>query len=233
MTNYLVIGDIAGRYDELMLLLNKMPEGHIIQVGDLIDRGDQSKEVYEFFRTRVEDGRATVIQGNHESMLYNDVFELGFYGHGIWDYNGGYKTKESFGFDQEKLKEVSRWCRSLPFYKKIIIKDKEIVISHSFIDARMNLEEACDIAKNPAKYSRDLYYYNSIVWNRDYPKKRDFLQIAGHNANWGLRWFEDKDDSYAICIDDSGKKKLTGLHLKDDGTWDVFQQDYLKKEREK
>ena len=31
---YSVIGDIAGRYDELIELLNIMPKGHIVSVGD-------------------------------------------------------------------------------------------------------------------------------------------------------------------------------------------------------
>ena len=66
-----IIGDIAGRYDELMLLLAKMPEADlIVSVGDMVDRGPKSKEVIEFFMTNP---KAYAIYGNHESMMYEHL----------------------------------------------------------------------------------------------------------------------------------------------------------------
>ena len=49
---YNIIGDIAGRFDELMLLLAKMPESDkVILLGDMVDRGSQSKQVIEWAMT--------------------------------------------------------------------------------------------------------------------------------------------------------------------------------------
>ncbi|MBZ0286288.1 MAG: metallophosphoesterase, partial [Anaerolineae bacterium] len=62
----LVIGDIHGCYAELQTLLEQAAltsDDQIIAIGDLVDRGMDSKAVLEFFRTTPN---ARSIQGNHE-----------------------------------------------------------------------------------------------------------------------------------------------------------------------
>ena len=64
---YNIIGDIAGRFDELMLLLAKMPEADkVILVGDMVDRGPKSKEVIEW---AMNNPNVIAIKGNHEDMM--------------------------------------------------------------------------------------------------------------------------------------------------------------------
>lgn len=63
---YFVIGDIHGCYAELQDLLDKAAlnsDDQIISIGDLIDRGDDSASVVEFFR---DTPNASAIMGNHE-----------------------------------------------------------------------------------------------------------------------------------------------------------------------
>ncbi len=63
---YFVIGDIHGCYAELQDLLDKAAlnsDDQIISIGDLVDRGDDSASVVEFFR---DTPNASAIMGNHE-----------------------------------------------------------------------------------------------------------------------------------------------------------------------
>lgn len=62
----LVVGDIHGCYQELLDLLDRAglgPDDTVLAVGDIVDRGPDSGQVLDFFRTRPG---ARSIQGNHE-----------------------------------------------------------------------------------------------------------------------------------------------------------------------
>lgn len=62
----LIIGDVHGCYKELKKLLKKVDakpdEDRIIFIGDLINKGPDSRKVWELFREM----KATCIMGNHE-----------------------------------------------------------------------------------------------------------------------------------------------------------------------
>lgn len=73
MPRTFVIGDIHGCYDELVGLIKKMgvvAEDALVSVGDIVDRGNKSKEVYEYFVNRPN---SKVIVGNHERKHINGV----------------------------------------------------------------------------------------------------------------------------------------------------------------
>jgi serine/threonine protein phosphatase 1 len=62
----LVIGDIHGCYTEMQRLLEKADltnDDRIIALGDIVDRGPETPEVLDFFRTQPG---ATSLMGNHE-----------------------------------------------------------------------------------------------------------------------------------------------------------------------
>ncbi|MEC7987535.1 MAG: metallophosphoesterase [Myxococcota bacterium] len=66
MSRTIVIGDVHGCYEELMLLLKKLSfsdEDEVICVGDLIDRGPNPRAVVEFF---MQHDNAHSLLGNHE-----------------------------------------------------------------------------------------------------------------------------------------------------------------------
>jgi hypothetical protein len=205
-----IISDIAGQYHTLMDLLKKMPDDETISIGDMVDRGHDSDKVLKWF---MKNGKA--IMGNHEHMML-DYYRNGlYYSDGIWDYNGGWRTQESFQFDVPE--EILTWIEFLPKYLEI---DGNL-ISHSFIYPEFSIQEACDLGKNSMSLQAD----RCIIWNRCEPERIDKykLQIAGHNSQWGLRRFSDEKGEYAICLDDSRKKKLTGIHLP---SMQIYQQDY-------
>ncbi|KTF20229.1 MULTISPECIES: metallophosphoesterase family protein [Streptococcus] len=70
MTDYFVIGDVHGKYDMLNDLLQKW-DGHsqLVFLGDLIDRGENSRAVLEKVRDLVNQQGAICLSGNHEFMF--------------------------------------------------------------------------------------------------------------------------------------------------------------------
>ena len=66
MQKTLIIGDIHGCYFELQALLDKAGLGagdEVIGIGDIVDRGPETPQVVDFFRTTPN---AMAIMGNHE-----------------------------------------------------------------------------------------------------------------------------------------------------------------------
>lgn len=218
MTN--IIGDIAGRYDELIELVDQMPEGEVISVGDMVDRGPNSRAVLDFF---MAPGRRAIL-GNHEHMMLDYYREGGYYSPGVWFGNGGFKTMGNFE-DYEVPEKYLAWLESLPLYIEI----GDTLITHAFLRNMHDdqaLEYGCDLGKSI--YDSGGAAECTVLWNRSRPtqKKRWALQVTGHNAQYGLRyWKDDEDKVFAICLDDSGNDKLTGLHLE---SMKVFQVDYRK-----
>ncbi len=220
MTN--IIGDIAGEYKTLLKLVDKMPEGEVISVGDMVDRGPQSKEVLDYF---MNTPNTRAIMGNHEHMMLDHITKGGFYGSHIWLWNGGKTTLRSFEPTGELQNPVPtkylEWLAKLPKYIEI----DNCLIAHSFIRGyfqKDDLKVACDLGKTVTDKEE-----TTIIWNRAEPRRRDEwrLQICGHNSQFGLREWRDEEGLFAICLDDSRQRVLTGLHLE---TMTIYQEDYVE-----
>lgn len=70
MTNYYVIGDVHGKAGMLEDLLKTWDEqSQLLFLGDLIDRGEDSRKVLEIVRDLVENKVAICLSGNHEYMF--------------------------------------------------------------------------------------------------------------------------------------------------------------------
>lgn len=214
-----IIGDIAGEYDTLMALLKQMPDDEVLSVGDMIDRGPKSKEVVEWF---MKNGKALL--GNHEHMMLDAIRGPAYYDHGIWMWNGGGYTLNSFDTTVQGMlhayPDVIQWVENLPYFMEL----DDILISHSFVRPDRTLAEACDIGLGHTSYEKQLD--QSVLWSRWHPERIDkySLQVAGHNSQWGFREFIDDKGKFAICLDDSRSKKLTGLHWP---SMTIYQQDFL------
>jgi hypothetical protein len=65
----IVVGDIHGCYDELVALLDKArlgSEDRVVSVGDLVTKGEKSREVLELF---MADDRFSSVIGNHDRAI--------------------------------------------------------------------------------------------------------------------------------------------------------------------
>ena len=112
----IIIGDVHGCYDELKKLLEKAKfdeaADKLIFVGDLMDRGPKSYEVFDFVRTlknKMRD-RLVVVKGNHEQM-FMDIDEF-------WEMNGGNRTKSSFREHGDNALKHRAWfvLNTVPYY---------------------------------------------------------------------------------------------------------------------
>lgn len=200
MTQYNIIGDVAGRFDEFLLLKEQMPAAPFIFVGDLNDRGPQSKEMIQWCM----DSGSVCLQSNHGDMMVDFLRETGRYGppsEGVWFSNGGGAAMRSY--DYKVPVEHVDWLAARPKY----FQDGRLFVSHAAWSKGASLEEVCAIEDDKL-----FDWGSSIIWSRNQPQKReDLVQIFGHNSHWGLKYFGPKKNPWAICIDDSRKEVLTGI----------------------
>ena len=182
MKKHYIIGDVHGEYQTLLALVAKLPkDAKLIFVGDLIDRGLQSREVVKFIR---ENGYQTVM-GNHEVFMikYGEEFtryilaDVDVDINKRWNKNGGAETLLSYGLLEinqdgdykiikdkkaiEQLKEDIEWMKKLPFYIELDTtypSGKKVVISHS------NISKVWSIRDN--KEYRKLFI-STVLWGRN------------------------------------------------------------------
>ena len=126
---FAVIGDIHGRLDALEALLHGCgavdekgawaAKGFsLVQLGDLIDRGPQSRACVErMMGLKAEAGEALVqLRGNHEQMLLDSFRSRAARDHFIL--NGGDATEASYDGEFEELcgegGSHRKWLESLP-----------------------------------------------------------------------------------------------------------------------
>lgn len=193
-----IISDIAGRYNELINLIKIMPENNkIILVGDLIDRGPDSRKVVQW----AMDHDVTTLKGNHEAMMI-DAHESGWpeTDHVL---NGGRATMKSYGIYDPIDYPPSHivWMRHLPIY----FKTNDVFISHAPWHRNWELGE--------------VHSEHWAVWNRTIPRRRSLYQVFGHNTLAEV--YTDNNGEYARCIDNSGKRVLTGLTFPDKVVYEV------------
>lgn len=203
-----VIADIAGEFDALMRLVDKLDSKRkIVLVGDLVDRGPKSGHVIEW---AMKDKRVITLLGNHEHMMIDYIDQNGIYDHGIWAMNGGVETVQSYMLDPTdfSMSDIRKmippkhmnWLRSLP----LTYQEGNVFVSHTAWFHDRPLSESRSKLSN-------IFDRTNAVWTRLHPVKVDgILQLFGHNSQWGLRYFKDENgEDFAICLDDSRRRVLT------------------------
>ena len=189
-----IIGDIHGEYQKLLDLIAKLPkDAKFIFVGDLIDRGLQSREIVAYIREH----NHQVVRGNHEQFMIENgepfiealLADRDADMSNIWIYAGGIETLLSYGLLEKEedgsmqivknlkgLKELQddiEWMKSLPLYVKMknpYNAELPIVVSHASIGDFWDLEES-----NPKHFE----FY--IMTNRNRPSAdAPIFNIYGH-----------------------------------------------------
>ena len=204
-----IIADIAGRYDELLALLAQMPEADLIlSVGDMVDRGTQSPEVVEFFRTTPN---AMALYGNHEDMMVQAILDKRNID---WMWNGGHQTSLSYDrYEENLIYEHVAWMQALPLHFKI----PGLFVSHA---------PQLHIGNFPVKMETHLA---NLIWNRREPvHKADAFMVCGHNGLYTE--FKDRktQEHIGTCIDNSHERELLGMHWP---TKEIFRQAYKEKKK--
>ena len=193
MTTHYIIGDIHGEYQILLKLIEKLPkDAKLIFVGDLIDRGLQSREIIAYIREH----HYQVVRGNHEQFMIEDGQKLidllladkEVTMSNIWIFSGGIETLMSYGLLEKqedvyqfvkdlegiaRLQDDIEWMKRLPLYiemKNPYNPKLPIVISHASIGNFWDLEES--------NYKHFEFY---IMTNRKRPSvDAPIFNIYGH-----------------------------------------------------
>ena len=115
-TRAYAVGDVHGRLDLLHLLLQQIEDHscanpcdreYIVFLGDLIDRGPDSRGVIEFLmRARQFLPNPIFLAGNHEEMLLRIILEDNSQVH-EWLTYGGAEFVESYGVNADDLMHLS------------------------------------------------------------------------------------------------------------------------------
>lgn len=207
MNEALIIADIAGEFEALERLVKHVSENcPIIGVGDLVDRGLRSNDVLSWF---IKTKRANACRANHEHMMLDYLRKTHIYHRGVWLHNGGAATLRSYedypnGVPEEHLK----WLEERPSH--IWVDDKKCLVTHAPLHPMYSSPEMVnyDLTMDDPEFEM------TPLWNRGLPIQRPYFQVFGHNSSWGLLAFNNENESnaWALCIDQSRRKVLTGLH---------------------
>ncbi len=96
------IGDVHGCAEELHQLLDELEitsADHLLFVGDLIDRGNGSRQVVETVLRLRHYCDVRVVLGNHEAMMLDFLRQPATSGAGMFIFNGGGATLASYADD--------------------------------------------------------------------------------------------------------------------------------------
>ena len=168
------IGDVHGEYDSLMRLIDCLPsDDNLCFVGDLIDRGERSKDVVSF----VKDNGYKCVLGNHEDFMVRSCLDFchqdddWFY---VWIDNGGGNTLKSYSlsgnFNYNLFLEHKEWMDHLPL---VINYNEKIMISHG---------RCLPFLDNIQKYD--------VIWYKNRKKDHNYeglLNIHGHQTIYDLK----------------------------------------------
>ena len=144
----IVIGDVHGHYDGLMLLLEALApssDDRVYLLGDLIDRGPKSAQVLDF----VQQSPYQTLLGNHEQLMLDALSpSVDLRAWQSWLYSGGDATVASYRDTGMMPYKHLEWLRSLPTYLDL----GDIWLVHAGVHPTMpiseqSIEQLCWIRK--------------------------------------------------------------------------------------
>lgn len=152
------IGDVHGNLPALERLLPQC-QGECIFVGDLVDRGSDSKGVIDLVHELCQKGRARSVLGNHEFMLLRGLgfgdkpADSDFFS--MWWHYGGAETAASFAIDRADPAAVRQamdwrleWIAQLPW----LIEEPDWVVIHACLDPTRSWQAQRQELQNPQSW---------------------------------------------------------------------------------
>lgn len=191
MSTY-VVGDLHGQVQILRELLKKIHfqpgKDHLIAVGDVIDRGQDTGELLEFLYHGAESGWFSAVKGNHEEVLLSYLLSPKNHPLCIDPEFGGEKTLQALSKIANKRK-ITDWIESWPL---VLEKGPHIIVHGglpSIQGSKMGDSELCDQRLDPHTG------YHACLWFRPpklFPSYDGRTVVSGHtivsrveqNENW-------------------------------------------------
>lgn len=114
--NLLVIPDVHGQKPLLDLVLQNHPDRHYIFLGDLIDRGSDSRGCLQTAIQLATQGRASLCIGNHELMAWSHYFNKE---HNWWSVHGLPDCKKSYDSERELQTDLMKYMKLARHYHTV------------------------------------------------------------------------------------------------------------------
>ena len=212
-----VVGDIHGHLDAFENLLEQLelaPGDHVLCLGDLIDRGQDSAGVVRRVR---QSQNIHTIMGNHEWFALESVEADGsIIADSGWMWNGGLETLMSYGLeDTDRLPWISdefqqesglgddiAWMSQLPI--EVVLDDWRMV--HAGYDPKCSEEDQLiDDAITGMLWVRRLFHNHESPWDQ----QRCIL--VGHTVTCTLPGASHGDIAVSAATLDDGRPAWLGL----------------------
>ena len=168
MARNLIIGDIHGRYEKLMAVLEKGsydPSADVLYcVGDFADRG---KDAVNTLRFLMEQKNLKAVIGNHDIFLQNWLYTEEKDDNWI-HYLGGNRTVQDilyrYKLSQQKRLEIADWLRRIP----LVRVEERFIILHGGIPYGRAMEDLLRYREWRRPRYSSLSNDESLTWDRDY-----------------------------------------------------------------
>ena len=175
-----IIGDVHGKYKQLLSLLDKLPKNaHICFVGDLIDRGRYSDKVVDLV---IERGYDCVL-GNHEQMMMHSYQNKALY-MDLWLQNGGKQTLSRYKYANSSIREHLNFFKNLPYFLYYEFENvKPLVVSHSYIH---DIWQGIDFQYEKTSLDNIIWSHFTedirVAMDREKEKQNSIFNIFGHTV---------------------------------------------------
>ncbi len=217
----LAISDIHGCFQTFRKLvedqIDLQKEDHLYILGDLIDRGPDSKGVIDYILKLQRKGyQLSCLRGNHETMMLNSFGTLSH--RFMWLRNGGIQTVESFNIENLEMipDDIITFAQDLEYYFEI----DDYILVHAGLD----FKGAGDPLANTTAMQWIRDWYDDIDYNwlgkrkiihGHTPKKKDQIQmmfdtigeVGVLNIDCGAYKVHKKGKGY-LCAFDMTNSKL-------------------------
>ncbi len=195
-----IIGDIHGCYYTFKALLEFWePQKEIlVQVGDMIDRGNFTPQVVKLCREIEKEHPSSVfLKGNHEWLAlqyYNKDKEERWYD------KYGKKVLWDYVLNERNFEEDAEWMKTLRTHWE----NEHVMISHAGISV--------------SPFAMDPDHYSGLLWHRLGIKNIGKVQVYGHTPiKNGKFEFDKNTNSYNIDTGAYLGHSLTGIKLSSSG----------------
>ena len=200
--NLFLIGDVHGCFHTLSKLLTHWVPAtdHLIQVGDLVDRGRHIPDTVELARQLDEQypESTTFLRGNHEAaMLHHYSAQGPALGWLKW---GGRSTTGQYQRKPRLLAQHLPWLQQRP----LLWQNDYVLASHA------------GISRSPDAY--DPASPDGLLWGRGPLQRLDKLQVVGHTPmDDGEPVLDPDSNTHYIDTGAVFGRNLTGLRLSPTG----------------
>ncbi|KUO59045.1 diadenosine tetraphosphatase [bacterium BRH_c32] len=191
-----VIGDIHGCYYTLVELYKKIvkkyPRIKVVTVGDMVDRGNHSRDVINF----IIENNIKFTPGNHDYMFYHFFKEPSSVFARSWLFNGSESTLESYEHYENDIFAHIDLISKAPLYMDL----DDCFISHAGVSKTYrkflpnNYKD--DLSVLEPMIIDDLRSDKGILWNRDSLLDLGKFQVVGHTKQSQITVVEESNSWY-------------------------------------